>query len=232
MDTDRKWVIVRVDGKLAGISQDYGKLAEISAYIAQKCSDKEKYRNSGAGKSAGKLRRKRNEFPDINLPYNEITAQTASFKDILQLRQVTRWDDMIFFGTDFQRRVWKKLWELAYNPNENANCHEVGSTNKCKLLSYSDFAELCKNRAGVRPVAHAIGLNPIPVIIPCHLVVPKEAIDKINEIQRKAESTIFKGEDLCQTSILNDNAIDFGEYALGKQLKRRLISMDILNEPE
>jgi hypothetical protein len=65
------------------------------------------------------------------------------------------------------------------------------------------------------------------VIIPCHLVVPKEAIDRIREIQRRAETTIFKGEDLCQRSILNDNSIDFGEYALGKTLKRRLISMQI-----
>ena len=37
METDRKWIIVRVDGKLAGISMDYGRLAEISARIAQAC---------------------------------------------------------------------------------------------------------------------------------------------------------------------------------------------------
>jgi hypothetical protein len=95
-----------------------------------------------------------------------------------------------------------------------------------KLICYSDFAELCENKAGVRAVAHAIGLNPISVIIPCHLVIPKESIDKINEIKRKAEATIFKGDDLCLSSILDDSSIDFGEYALGKRLKRELIKME------
>ena len=230
MENDRKWVVVRVDGKLAAISQDYGKLAEISACIARKCSGKEKGRHSGTGKSTGRSRRKIGKSLETHLPYSGITAHTASFEDIMLLRQTTGWDDMILFGTDFQKRVWKKLWELAYNPDVNAEYNDTGASNKGKLLSYSDFAELCENRAGVRPVAHAIGLNPIPVIIPCHLVVPKEAIDKINEIQRMAESTIFKGEDLCQASILNDNSIDFGEYALGKELKRKLISMDIAKE--
>ena len=95
------------------------------------------------------------------------------------------------------------------------------------LISYSDFAELCQNRAGVRAVAHAIGLNPVAVLIPCHLVVPKEAIDKINAIQTKAEATIFKGEDLCLDSILKDESIDFGEYSLGRNLKRKLITLEL-----
>ena len=127
------------------------------------------------------------------------------------------------FGTDFQKRVWKKLWELLTgSTDENSS----GST-KNKLLSYTDFAELCDNRAGVRAIAHAVGLNPLPVVIPCHLIVPKEAIDRIEDIRRKAESTIFRGEDLCTSAILEDPAIDFGEYALGKDLKRRLIQMDM-----
>ena len=98
---------------------------------------------------------------------------------------------------------------------------------RSRILSYSDFAELCENKSGVRAVAHAIGLNPIPIIIPCHLVVPKEAIDKIREIQKRAESTIFKGEDLSMKAILEDPGIDFGEYALGHDLKKTLISMDL-----
>ena len=124
----------------------------------------------------------------------------------------------MLFGTDFQKKVWKKLWELT---------HPEDGSKPAKLLSYSDFADLCKNRAGVRAVAHAVGLNPLPVLIPCHLIVPKEAIDRILDIQKKAESTIFKGEDLCHTSILKDNSIDFGEYALGKEMKRTLIAKEI-----
>lgn len=211
METDRKWIVIRIDGKLAGISRDYDRLAEISARIA------EEYRLRDA---SGK---KRKTIKDEPLPYLDIQAAAMDFGQVLKLRQESRWEDLMLFGTDFQKRVWKKLWELLTgSTDENSN----GST-KNKLLSYTDFAELCDNRAGVRAIAHAVGLNPLPVVIPCHLIVPKEAIDRIEDIRRKAESTIFRGEDLCTSAILEDPAIDFGEYALGKELKRRLIQMDL-----
>lgn len=211
METDRKWIVIRIDGKLAGISRDYDRLAEISARIA------EEYRLRDA---SGK---KRKTIKDEPLPYLDIQVAAMDFGQVLKLRQESRWEDLMLFGTDFQKRVWKKLWELLTgSTDENSS----GST-KNKLLSYTDFAELCDNRAGVRAIAHAVGLNPLPVVIPCHLIVPKEAIDRIEDIRRKAESTIFRGEDLCTSAILEDTAIDFGEYALGKELKRRLIQMDL-----
>ena len=183
MKTDRIWITVRIDGKIAAVSTDYRLLARIA--------------------SQGKI-------------YGEITATSSSFEDIWKLRQETQWDDLMLFGTDFQKRVWRKLWELTHTADTEAH-----------LICYSDFAELCQNRAGVRAVAHAIGLNPVSVIIPCHLVIPKEGIDKINDIRRKAESTIFKGDDLCLGNILADTSIDFGEYALGKKLKRELIIREL-----
>ena len=211
METDRKWIVIRIDGKLAGISRDYDRLAEISARIA------EEHRLRDA---SGKKRKIVKAEP---LPYLNIQATAVDFGQVLKLRQESRWEDLMLFGTDFQKRVWKKLWELLTgSTDENSS----GST-KNKLLSYTDFAELCDNRAGVRAIAHAVGLNPLPVVIPCHLIVPKEAIDRIEDIRRKAESTIFRGEDLCTSAILEDPAIDFGEYALGKELKRRLIQMDL-----
>lgn len=196
MDTDRKWVVVRIDGKIAAISTDYRQLAVISTLLAR----------SGGG-------------ADL---YGEITATTVGMEDIWRLRKNVRWEDLLLFGTEFQKKVWRKLWELTH-------CEDTADTgtDSPHLISYSDFAGLCQNRAGVRAVAHAIGLNHISVIIPCHLVIPKESIDKIAEIHKKAEATIFKGDDLCISSILNDSSIDFGEYALGKDLKRTLISMEL-----
>ena len=182
METERKWIIVRIDGKIAAVSADYRMLASITARLAQK---------------------------DVH--YNEISATSASFEQVWNLRKEVCWEDLLLFGTDFQKSVWRRLYDLTH------------SENKPDLISYSDFAELCQNRAGVRAVAHAIGLNPVSVIIPCHLVIPKESIDKMQEIRKKAESTIFKGDDLCLNSILNDSSIDFGEYALGRRLKRELI---------
>ena len=198
MDTDRKWVVVRIDGKIAALSTDYKALAGITARIASQKSPL----------------------------YDKVCAETVDFEYVWKLRSCTAWEDLMLFGTEFQKRIWRKLWDLTHAEEYDS----VQATEHGRLLSYTDFADLCDNRAGVRAVAHAIALNPVPVIIPCHLVVPKEAIDRISEIHRKAESTIFRGNDLCLESILLDPAIDFGEYALGKELKRKLISLDLAGQ--
>ena len=212
MQTDQKWIVVRIDGKIAAISTDYRQLAAISTQLA-----KAHHSDSASKSAAGK--KKSRKTSDNGVVYGEITATAVTLEDVLKLRQSTRWEDLMLFGTEFQKKVWRKLWELSHDGTEE--------NQQATLLSYSDFAELCNNKAGVRAVAHAIGLNPVSVIIPCHLVVPKDSIDKIREIQRRAESTIFKGEDLCLNSILSDTAIDFGEYTQGKELKRILIMHDL-----
>ena len=201
METDRKWIIVRIDGKIAAISTDYRLLAEIPARIA------------APTKSGKKINQKN------NLPYQKISAEAADFDQIWKLRQETSWDDLLLFGTEFQKKVWRKLFDLTHQED-----------NTVRLISYTDFAQLCQNRAGVRAVAHAIGLNPVSVVIPCHLVVPKESIDKMKEINKKAEATIFKGVDLCLNSILKNETIDFGNYALGPVTKRRLIALELTGE--
>ena len=201
METDRKWIIVRIDGKIAAISTDYRLLAEITARIA------------APTKSGKKISQKN------NLPYQNISAEAVNFDQIWKLRQETSWDDLLLFGTEFQKKVWRKLFDLTHQED-----------NTVRLISYTDFAQLCQNRAGVRAVAHAIGLNPVSVVIPCHLVVPKESIDKMKEINKKAEATIFKGVDLCLNSILKNETIDFGNYALGPVTKRRLIALELTGE--
>lgn len=201
METDRKWIIVRIDGKIAAISTDYRLLAEITARIA----------------SPTRQRKKINQKND--LPYQKISAEAVGFEEIWKLRQETSWDDLLLFGTDFQQKVWRKLYDLTHQNDSTA-----------RLISYTDFAELCQNRAGVRAVAHAIGLNPVSVVIPCHLVIPKESIDKMKEINKKAEATIFKGVDLCLSSILKNETIDFGNYALGPVMKRKLIALELTGE--
>lgn len=211
MNTTQKWIVVRIDGKIAAISSDYRQLARISSHIVSKFSKK----NRG------------NEGQDVH--YDEITATSVTWDEIWKLRKETEWDDLLLFGTDFQKMVWKKIWELTHPSAElpAADADQGSRGSDSRLISYSDFAELCQNRAGVRAVAHAIGLNPVAVIIPCHLVVPKESIDKIRKINKNAEATIFKGDDLCINSILNDSTIDFGEYSYGRNLKRELIIKEL-----
>ena len=311
MQTDQKWIVVRIDGRIAGVSTDYRVLAKITKSLATASEVQKKSDSKSTNTSVE---------PII---YKEVSATAVTIDDVLKLKAEVQWDDLLLLGTDFQKKVWRKLWDLTHeqaNPDtktthqtragtwaeneeeigsragaragnekgigaeigaeigagndkengaetgaetgaeneigrrtETGAGNELGSRTKTgaeneaeigsradkmesgrkalkrglKLYSYSDFAELCDNRAGVRAVAHAIGLNPISVLIPCHLVVPKESIDRIREIQRKAEATIFKGEDLCLSSILADTTIDFGEYSLGKSLKRDLISLDL-----
>lgn len=203
MASDRKWVIVRIDGKIAAISTDYKALADVAARLAKESRPE----------------------------HLKVVAETVSFDSVWELRCKARWDDFILFGTEFQKKVWRTLYDLTHS-GEGTDCR-TGSENgpdaaKPELLSYSDFAELCENRAGVRAVAHAVGLNPLAVVIPCHLVVPKESIDRIREIRKKAEDTIFKGDDLCLDKVLREPATDFGEYSLGRRLKRELILKELL----
>ena len=191
MKSAQEWVIVRIDGKIAAISTDYKLLASIATRLAQQKS----------------------------LTYQKITAETVKLEDVWKIRQDIRWEDMILFGTEFQKKVWRRLFELTHNQD--------GDWITPRLISYTDFADLCENKSGVRAVAHAIGLNPVSVAIPCHLVIPKESIDYINKVRAKAESTIFKGDDICMESLLQEKGIDFGEYALGRKLKRYLIQLEL-----
>ena len=227
MNTERKWVVVRIDGKIAGVSTDYRILADIAARLA------------AAERPARSIRTKA-DSKDSPL-FDEIKAEAVTFDEVWKLRKETTWNDLMLFGTDFQTRVWRKLWELTHpndiNPDTADNTPAAREDNPgtategkqgSRLISYSDFADMCQNRAGVRAVAHAIGLNPISVVIPCHLVVPKETIDKIRDIRKKAESTIFKGEDICLESIIRDKSTDFGQYSLGRKIKRELIARELL----
>lgn len=232
MGTDQKWIIVRIDGKIAAVSTDYRLLASISSSLAEQGTSRN--RKGRHGKS-GKSRTANAEI------YNKITAEAIGFDELWDLRQNTKWEDLMLFGTDFQKKVWQRLWILTHPESETrtegielsrAEDDKAKSNNfmiheNSSLVSYSDFAELCQNRSGVRAVAHAIGLNPVAVIIPCHLVVPKESIDKMREINKKAEATIFKGDDLCISSILSDSSIDFGEYSHGREMKRKLIIREL-----
>lgn len=58
-------------------------------------------------------------------------------------------------GTPFQLSVWRELARIPY-----------GVT-----TSYGDIARRIHNPAAVRAVGSANGLNPIPIIVPCHRVI-------------------------------------------------------------
>ena len=190
MKKDQKWVVTRIDGKIASVSADFRGLSKVTEYV-------------------GKL-------PVDGI--SEISVTKVSMDGLAELSQNTKWEDMRIEGTPFQINVWKRLYLLTHHEDGSPVLQEEG----IKLLSYSQLAELCDNPRGVRAVAHAVACNPVAYIIPCHLIVPKEAIDKILAIRTVAQGTIFKGTDLYLL-----DSIDVGEYEYGTELKRRVIERQL-----
>ncbi len=62
-------------------------------------------------------------------------------------------------GTPFQQEVWNTLCNISYG----------------EVKSYSDLALLCGDIKKVRAVGRANGANPVPIIVPCHRVIGKNA---------------------------------------------------------
>ena len=149
---------------------------------------------------------------------SEISVSKVSMKELADLSLKTRWEDLYLSGTPFQINVWKNLYHLTHRSDGTPILPEEG----IKLMSYSQLAQICDNPKGVRAVAHAVARNKIAYILPCHLIVPKDSIDKILQIRTVAEGTIFKGTDLYLL-----DSIDVGEYEYGSVLKRRVIELQL-----
>lgn len=58
-------------------------------------------------------------------------------------------------GTDFQKRVWKKLPEIPFG----------------KTISYGELAKQLGDPNYVRAVGAANGKNPFAIVVPCHRVI-------------------------------------------------------------
>ncbi len=193
---DSQWIVVEIDGKISSVSPDFGFLADIAQKIAK--------------------------MPVESI--SRITCRKMATNEIVDLSPKLNWDDLRLFGSKFQLAVWEKLFEITHSDGaaSTADTETGGTGAKTKttprLLSYSDFADLCGKREGVRAVAHAIAHNPAAIIVPCHLVVPKETIDRLALMHKKTLPSLFEGQ-----SILTDPSLNFGEYRYGTDLKRQLI---------
>lgn len=195
MDTNYTWIITRVDGKISSVSLDYSGLLKIATLLS----------GVKPGLSKKKLA---NAAAKMCHAAQTVTTEKVSTDELMKLNESLKWEDLRLFGTEFQLKVWEHLFHLNHGAEP-------------RLLSYSDFATLCGNRPGIRAVAHAVGLNPCPVLLPCHRIIPKESIDRIAEIEIQAQKTIFGGADIWLF-----DAIDFGEYALGTRVKRDILGKE------
>ena len=134
----------------------------------------------------------------------ETKDYTPDYTPSEQLSETVTLEELTLIGTPFQVRVWKELFGLSHG-------------NDPMLLSYADFAKRIGLPSSVRQVAHAIAMNPICFIIPCHLVIPKESLERLQSIEK--ENGLFKWKALY----IVDEKIDYGEYICGKDIKRMLI---------
>ena len=135
-----------------------------------------------------------------------IGTRKISTRELLEFAKFLKWEDLRLFGSDFQQKVWKTVFGLER-----------------RLYSYTELAALVGNPSGIRAVAHAVAVNPVAYVIPCHLIIPKESLDRAREIRTRAEeTTLFKGSDLYLL-----DSLDVGEYAYGADLKRELIKREL-----
>lgn len=82
----------------------------------------------------------------------EAVLQLEAFFD----KRLTRFDlPLKPKGTPFQLAVWRELEGIPYG----------------QVISYQELARRVGNPAASRAVGAANGMNPIPIVIPCHRVI-------------------------------------------------------------
>ena len=102
----------------------------------------------------------------IDQDVNESEGIPEALKDaVIQLREYfdgTRkeFDLKLDFGQapDFHQEVWKMVKLIPYG----------------RTRTYADIAEIIDHANAFRAVGHANGMNPLPIVIPCHRVIGKD----------------------------------------------------------
>jgi O-6-methylguanine DNA methyltransferase len=81
---------------------------------------------------------------------------TAALENVLAGRPPKEFPPMDLAGTEFQKSVWNALRKIP-----------AGRTK-----SYGEIARAIGKPKAVRAVGGACGANPIPILVPCHRVLP------------------------------------------------------------
>lgn len=92
------------------------------------------------------------------LHFNNIFADYFSGR--LTRLPISNESPLVAAGTDFQKRVWRHIGEIAY-----------GSS-----VTYQQLAESAGSPKGSRATGMACGANPMALIIPCHRVVAADGL--------------------------------------------------------
>ncbi len=95
---------------------------------------------------------------DIRFESNDIIQQTRTQLGEYFALERTEFDlPLIFTGTEFQQQTWQALLAVPYG----------------ETRSYSERAHLIGHPKAVRAVGRTNGLNPLPILVPCHRIIGK-----------------------------------------------------------
>lgn len=102
--------------------------------------------------SGGHARQVDPEWQEGDWQFREVVQQLRSYF----AGKRTSFDlPLVLEGTEFQKKVWTALQKIPYG----------------ETTSYKELAEKVGQPTAVRAVGAANGVNPIPIIIPCHRVI-------------------------------------------------------------
>jgi methylated-DNA-[protein]-cysteine S-methyltransferase len=99
-------------------------------------------------------------FPGLRLEENKYACGEVAYQlEEYFLGKRQRFDLSLHLdqGTNFQKDVWNRLLKIPF-----------GST-----MTYGEVAQKVGRRDASRAVGNAVGKNPLPILVPCHRVVPK-----------------------------------------------------------
>lgn len=93
------------------------------------------------------------DIPDC---LKECASQLAAYFD----GTLKEFDLRLDFGDapSFHKEVWKMVRLIPYG----------------RTRTYAEIAEIIDNQYAYRAVGHANGMNPLPIVIPCHRVIGKD----------------------------------------------------------
>jgi AraC family transcriptional regulator of adaptative response/methylated-DNA-[protein]-cysteine methyltransferase len=102
-----------------------------------------------------------------------IPDAAASAAIACQFHSLTPWkwglSPLALYGTEFQLKVWKAILQI-----------EPGS-----VMSFSELAGLIGKPGAGKAVGMAVSANPVPLMVPCHRVVPDDGAPRhMNDRQR------------------------------------------------
>jgi O-6-methylguanine DNA methyltransferase len=99
------------------------------------------------------------QFAQDTLESHEVSILEGLFRQLSEYfeRRLQKFDLVLeFWGTDFQKHVWRALLNIPYG----------------QVISYGELARrLERPPEASRAVGSANGANPLPIVVPCHRVV-------------------------------------------------------------